>query len=110
MEPVRHGFYGVANSVFWPLNDNTTAITCRQITTITEEKTGNYPSPRTSLESNQMNINASTTIITGTNNMVKILNITLENSGASCKSNSPLRTAFKINQIENDGATTTTVK
>ena len=75
MEPVRTGLIGVVNSIFRPLNADTTLTNHVEPSTIVVENAGDGPSSVGATESNQDEIISNTTSTTATATTVRILNV-----------------------------------
>ena len=79
MEPVRNGLIGVVNTIFRPLNADTTLTNHVKPSTIVivVETAGDGPSSVGATESNQDEINSNATNTTATATSVRILNVPL---------------------------------
>ena len=78
MEPVRTGLIGVVNSIFRPLNADTTLTNNDEACRIVVVNASDGPASGGATESNQDEINSDTTSTTATATTVRILNVPLD--------------------------------
>jgi hypothetical protein len=77
MEPVRNGLIGVVNTIFRPINANTTVTNHVEPSTIVVETADDGPSSVGAIKPSQDEINSNATNTTATATSVRILNVPL---------------------------------